>query len=253
MEAHLAKRKEKAGVTEQERARELMTDQLTQLRYKSRETEAAKAVTDLNARLAALTRQRNDSATDTKKLETELAALLLEKEQKAAEFQAQQQERESRIEATLEELKRVRERSEAERHAGFVELTLHGKDRNFEFAIKETDATGKEIGTAVVREPKMLTKLLTRIKNDPTAPKQLRVVADPSLSLNGHFTVGLKACETAGFKTVTFTGYMPKQVLRIPALKSDHKGDAPGYKRYDAVERDTASLIKEVEDWMRTW
>jgi hypothetical protein len=151
------------------------------------------------------------------------------------------------MEAILEELKTVRTVPKAH-----VELTLHGKARNFEFAIKEADAAGKEIGTAVVREPAMLARLLTRIKNDPAAPRQLRVVADPSIATNGYFAVGLKACQTAGFKTVTFTGYMPQNNV-LPELKPDQKGEAPGFKRYDAAECDTASLIKDFETWMRTF
>jgi hypothetical protein len=224
-----------------------LNDQITLTRFKENEAQAAQMVLAANTRLQKLLQQREAIESRAGKLEDELAQVREDFRQRQVEFDAKQKERQARIEAILEELKAVRTTQK-----GFIELTLHSKDRNFEFAIKETDAAGKEIGTVVVREPAMLTKLLTRIKNDPAAPRQLRVVADPSLGTNGYFVVGLKACESAGFKTVTFTGYMPQNNF-LQELKSDQKGDAPGYKRYDAVERDTASLIKEFETWMRTW
>jgi RNA polymerase sigma factor (sigma-70 family) len=275
-EEKIAVSKDRADISEMER----LNDQITLARFKENEAQAAKRLLEVKHWLEKYEAAKRDPEVlrdiDLYRRQIELEAIRqvkiaeLARQRKAlADYQealklipkdiaAEEQalkDTEAGIARVLADRATLAKESRVPPadHAGYVELTLHGKGRNFEFAIKETDAASKEIGTVVVREPAMLTKLLMRIRNDPAAPKQLRVVADPSLSLNGYFTVGLKACESAGFKTVTFTGYMPKQVLRIPALKSDHKGDAPGYKRYDAVERDTASLIKEVEDWMRTW
>jgi RNA polymerase sigma factor (sigma-70 family) len=220
--------------------KEVQKDLDTLARFKESEREAAKLVADLNTKLNTLKR--------VDKLEDELAETRKAFQLKQEEFDARQRERQVKIDAVLAELKVIRGKS-----VGYLELTLHGKAREFEFTLRETDAAGKDIGTVVVREPAMLTKLLSRAKNDPAAPKQLRVIADPSIGgTNGYqFLFGLKACESAGFNTITFTGYVPQSFLQ--ELKSDQKGEAPGYKRYDAVERDTATLIKQFEDWMRTW
>ena len=138
--------------------------------------------------------------------------------------------------------------------AGYLEVTISGKAGEYEFELKETDLTGKELGTVVVRDTTanavMLAKLLTRAKADPTAPKELRMVAQPQTSHGLGSHAALRACDAAGYKTVKFTGYVIAGGF-TPELKPDQKGDVLGYTRYEGAEKKPAELITEIEEGMR--
>jgi RNA polymerase sigma factor (sigma-70 family) len=162
-----------------------------------------------------------------------------------------------KIQQAMDELRKKREElgkqpAATASAAGYMELTVHGKQGWFEYSIKETDANGKEVGSVIIREPEMLLRVLTRTKNDPTAPKELRLIVDPSRALTGYPTIALKACDASGFQTIRFTGYIPQGNF-LAELPHDQKGEAKGYKRYDNTEVTAASLIKQIEDWRRTW
>jgi RNA polymerase sigma factor (sigma-70 family) len=151
-----------------------------------------------------------------------------------------------KLETTLKEL------APAARAGAYLELTAHGKQSGFEYSITETDASGKVIGRVITHEPEMLAKLLARTKNDTTAPKELRVVIDPSLAITGHPTIVFKACDAAGYKTIKFTGYIPYGNF-LQELKSEQRGEVPGHTRYDNAECVPANLLKNIEDWRRTY
>ncbi len=163
--------------------------------------------------------------------------------------------------ATLEEMAAALKKKQAAflnptdgaaKSGAYLELTVHGKQAFFQYSIKETDANGKEIGRTITQEPAMLMKLLARAKADATAPKELRVVVDPTVALTGHPSVAFKVCDAAGFKTIKFTGYIPQGNF-LGELKPDQKGEVKGYKRYDNTEVSPASLLKQIEEWRTTW
>ena len=93
---------------------------------------------------------------------------------------------------------------------------------------------------------RMLAIFLARTKADPLAPRELRVLASPSTALGMGSIEALKACDAAGYTKVKFTGYVIAGGY-TPELKADQKGDVPGYKHYDNVERTPTSLIQEIE------
>lgn len=140
---------------------------------------------------------------------------------------------------------------------GYIELTISGKAGEFEFVLREVPVHDINKGGSVpvygpvtTRDPQMLAKLLARAKSDPTAPKDVRVIAQPQTVLGGGPSAALKAADAAGFKTVKFTGYVFQGGFATP-LKPDQTGDAPGYKRYNATERKAEDLIKEITEGMR--
>ena len=133
---------------------------------------------------------------------------------------------------------------------GYLELTVTGKQGS-PYLLKETDANGKAIGTVATGEGAMLQRLLARAEKDATAPKEIRVIVEPAAVLTGHVVTTLKACDSAGIRSVKFTGYVFQGGFAAP-LKADQKGDVAGYKHYNGAERSPASLIAEVELGMRT-
>ncbi|QJW94264.1 hypothetical protein FTUN_1784 [Frigoriglobus tundricola] len=135
-----------------------------------------------------------------------------------------------------------------------IELTVGGQAGEFEFVIREVpvDQTVTKRGTGPVttRDPVMLAKLLARAKSDPNGPQQVVIIAQPQTSFTTGPGAALKACGAAGYKTVTFTGYVFGGGEAVQ-LKLDQKGEVPGYKRYDAAEVKPADLLKEIQDGMR--
>jgi RNA polymerase sigma factor (sigma-70 family) len=142
----------------------------------------------------------------------------------------------------------------AAKSAGYLELIVRGTAPRFEFALREFDANGKEIGTAVfdMNNAPMLARVLARTKADATAPTELRVLAAPPTALGGGPHAALKACDAAGYKTVKFTGYVVAGGF-APELKIDDTGEQPGYKSFNGAERKVTDLIKEIEDGMRSF
>jgi RNA polymerase sigma factor (sigma-70 family) len=142
----------------------------------------------------------------------------------------------------------------AAKTGGYLEVVIRGSAAKFEFALREFDANGKEVGTAGFdqQNAQMLAKVLARTKADPAAPTEVRVLASPPTALGGGPHAALKACDTAGYKTVKFTGYVPAGGF-TRQLNADEKGEVPGYKHCDGVERKVTELIKEIEDGMRTF
>lgn len=141
----------------------------------------------------------------------------------------------------------------AAKPAGYLELIVRGTAPRSEFALREFDAQGKEVGTAVFdQNGAMLAKVLARTRADTTAPTELRILASPPTALGGGTWTALKACDAAGYKTVKFTGYIVAGGF-AQELKIADKGVRPGYTWYDGVERKIGELMKEVEKGMRTY
>ncbi len=141
---------------------------------------------------------------------------------------------------------------------GYIDLTISGKAGASEFVLYEhpyADPYRRDkrlppvYGPVTTRDPEMLKRLLTRAKADPTGPQEVRVTAEPQTALGVGPSVALKACDAAGYKTVTFTGYVFGGGFAVE-LKPDQTGDVRGYKRYDAVEVKPAELVKEIEEGM---
>ncbi|MBM3982678.1 MAG: sigma-70 family RNA polymerase sigma factor [Planctomycetes bacterium] len=140
---------------------------------------------------------------------------------------------------------------------GYIELTITGTAGKFSYVLYEVPHDdGKERGTVrkfgpvTTTDTDMLAKLLTRAKADATAPRAIRVIAQPQTSLGVGPRAALKACATAGYDTVTFTGYVVAGGF-TPELKPDAKGEKPGYIWHDAKERKPAELVKEIEEGMK--
>jgi hypothetical protein len=137
--------------------------------------------------------------------------------------------------------------------AGYLEVIIRGTAAKFEFALREFDAGGKEIGTAVFDEKNasMLARMLVRTRADVTAPTEVRVLASPPTALGGATLAALKALDSAGYRTVKYTGYVVAGGF-TPELKIGDTGVRPGYTWYDGVTRKVTELMKEIEDGMRT-
>ncbi len=69
------------------------------------------------------------------------------------------------------------------------------------------------------------------------------------MALGSGPAAALKACDAAGYKTVTFTGYVVAGGFTAE-LTPDQTGDQPGYNWYDKKKK-TAELVKEIEEGMR--
>jgi hypothetical protein len=91
---------------------------------------------------------------------------------------------------------------------------------------------------------------LTRVKKDPNAPRDLRVVFTNDAQLGGSSAEALKCCLDAGFKTIRFTGYIPFGGF-IPLLKPGPDGEAEGYKRYKGEIVDTKKLLTDYAQALR--
>lgn len=142
-------------------------------------------------------------------------------------------------------------------NTGYIELTITGTAGKFGYILYEVPPDdGKQrglvrkFGPVTTGDSEMLAKLLTRAKADPTAPKVIRVIAQPQTAVGVGPSTALKACAAAGFEQVTFTGYVVAGGF-TPELKPDAKGNVPGYIWYDAKERKPAELAKEIEEGLR--
>jgi RNA polymerase sigma factor (sigma-70 family) len=176
-----------------------------------------------------------------------LDALRKEADAKAEEIELKVQRLREEAQALRAKRAELDRKVEAVRSGGYLELKVYGKDAWFEYSLSETGADGKPVGTAIVREPAMLQKLLARARADPTAPKELRLVAEPNAKSGSYLLVSvLKACDAAGYRSIKFTGYIFAGGLMLE-LKPDQKGEAPGYKHYQAAEKNPSELIKEIE------
>lgn len=128
--------------------------------------------------------------------------------------------------------------------AGYLELTVRGEPKHI-FVLKIRDLAGADLGTVTVNEwsEPMLTRVLVRTQAAPNVPKELCMVAQPTRFDDGVLKA-LKACNAAGYKTVTFTGYV---YSGEDSSKPNENSDPPGFKWYDEEAKTTADLIEEIE------
>jgi hypothetical protein len=91
---------------------------------------------------------------------------------------------------------------------------------------------------------------LTRVRKDPSAPRDLRVVFDADAQLGGFSVEALRCCLDVGFEKVRFTGYIPLGGF-IPQLKPGPDGEAAGYKRYKGELVDTKTLLTDYAEALR--
>jgi len=152
-----------------------------------------------------------------------------------------------RVEVFTTELRSLEDRFVAFQRvspAGYLELTVRGAPKNL-FVLKMRDATGAELGLTTVSgwsEP-VLTRVLLRMQAAPGMPKELRLVAQPTI-LDRGVVPALKACGAAGYKTVTFTGFVPS---REDSPKPNESGP-PRFKWYDEEAMNPAELANEIEN-----
>jgi hypothetical protein len=106
------------------------------------------------------------------------------------------------------------------------------------------DVDTQQAVIAAVRE------YLTRVRKDPNAPRDLRVVFDADAQLGGFSVEALKCCSDAGFETIRFTGYVPLGGF-IPQLKPGPDGEAEGYKRYKGELVETKTLLTDYAEALR--
>jgi RNA polymerase sigma factor (sigma-70 family) len=216
---------------------ELLNEQIALAKYEESVARAHAEVAELEARLAAVTAARDragklagpppaapqPAANTVEELDAQikdLAARLQRIDTSQAELRANR----DALVAKREEL--VKKKPAAAKPAGgYVLLSFGGDAKAFEITLSEAGADGKVIGTATVKGEALLAKLLARTRADPAAPAELRV--GPALPGVDALPV-LRACAAAGYKTVTFTGFAAA-------------------KWYEAAERTTADLIKEIE------
>jgi hypothetical protein len=131
---------------------------------------------------------------------------------------------------------------------GMLILTVHGKWDSGAITLRERPANESELGAVIVEDSlPLLTKLLSRTKADPTAPKRLHVVVMPEAPFGGNARTVLKACAAAGYKAITFTGYVVSDKFSTD-LQPDEYGNAPGFKWYEEVEKNPTELLKEIDD-----
>jgi RNA polymerase sigma factor (sigma-70 family) len=142
-------------------------------------------------------------------------------------------------------------------NTGYIELTITGTAGKFSFTLYEvlTDdgkqrGTVRKFGPVTTTDADMLTKLLTRARADATAPKVLRVIAEPPTALGVGPHSALKACAAAGYDAVTFTGYVPLGGY-LAELPPNPKGNVPGYFFYDSKEVKPAEVAKDIEEGLR--
>jgi hypothetical protein len=177
---------------------------------------------------------------------------------KAAELDAKIKEIETKNEELVHQRRLMAKvtRVFPETSRSYLQLTIAASAPNCIFGLREFDAQGKEVLALSMMDPtkdgEKVARILARSKADPAGPTGIHVVVDPRVSLGWGMIAGLKACETAGYKSVKFTGYIPKGGKAQP-LRSDQRGEVPGYKRYDGVERTPESLIEEIIEGMRTY
>ena len=72
---------------------------------------------------------------------------------------------------------------------------------------------------------------LARVKKDPKAPHELRLVFTNDAQLGRFSAEAQRCCLDAGFEKIQFTGYIPFGGI-IPQLKPGPDEEAEGYKRY---------------------
>lgn len=134
--------------------------------------------------------------------------------------------------------------------SAYLVLTVAGKADDAQFVLREVPVEGtlggKPRGPVVTRDEKMLATLLARAKADPAGPLTVRVVVEPQMTMDRGTRDALRACDAAGYTTVTFTGYV---ALRRFAgeLPPTAQGNVPDYVRYDARGKKPAELLQEIE------
>ncbi len=161
--------------------------------------------------------------------------------------------------------------------APFLVLTVRGlDDSRSPYTLTEFDASGKVLwsvtpGADVAEKPKLGATLidlknretqqaviaaareyLTRVKKDPNAPRDLRVLFDNDAQIGGFSIEALKCCQEAGFEKIQFTGYIPFGGF-IPLLKPGADGEAEGYKRYKGEVVDTKKLLTDYAEALRSF
>jgi hypothetical protein len=93
---------------------------------------------------------------------------------------------------------------------------------------------------------------LTRVRNDPNAPKELRVVFENDAPIGVYPQEALRCCVDAGFVKITFTGYVPCGGF-IPQLAPGADGEAVGYKRYEGEVVESKKLFEEYSKAITSW
>jgi hypothetical protein len=172
---------------------------------------------DLEKKLRDMERRREDlalSAMDAKRQ--------VDDAQKRLEVLVREQQEFDAAIASLQD-KLAEQTRKAPPAGGMLVLTIHGKEAWFEFSLREMNTAGEVVGTVITREVEMLQKLLARTRNDPTAPKEFRVVADATAPAQ-RITDALKACAAAGFTNVKPIGPMPPGGMRPGNAKPDNGG-----------------------------
>lgn len=127
---------------------------------------------------------------------------------------------------------------------GYLELIVRNSPDRV-VVLKMRDAAGTKLGTTTVSgwsEP-MLTRVLLLMQAAPGMPKELRLVAQPTIIDKGVIPV-LKACAAAGYKTVVFTGWVTTD---DDSVKPGENPETAGFKWYDEEARNPAELAKEIE------
>ncbi len=115
-----------------------------------------------------------------------------------------------------------------------------------DLAIPLKNGTNQQAMIAGIRQ------YLTRVKKDPNAPHDLRVVFDNGAPIGGLSIVVLKSCLEAGFEKIRFTGYIPIGFF-IPELNPGPDGEAAGYQRYSGELVDTKKLMTDYWDALRNF
>lgn len=139
----------------------------------------------------------------------------------------------------------------------YLEVTVRGTAGKFEFVVYEVlphdPAKRGEIprlGPVVTSDRDALALLLRRARADLNAPLEVRVIAEPQVTLGVGPRWALEACSKAGHPTVKFTGYVFGGGF-AQELKPDEKGDVRGYTRYEAKPVKPAHLANEIGEGMR--
>ncbi|HEY1191998.1 MAG TPA: sigma-70 family RNA polymerase sigma factor [Gemmata sp.] len=193
-------------------------------------------------------------------LQSQLIQLTAER----AELLAQADVAKQKLAVTEERLRELRQLTEqldaqagpTKRAGGYLVLTVGGTAAAPEYALRELEelpvirTLPKKYRLVSTSDAEMIAKLITRAKADPNGPRNVLVGVEPQTVLGAGAQKVLDACDAAGYKTVTFTGYVFGGGFAVP-LKPDQAGEVRGYKRYDQVEVKPKQLAEEIKEGLR--
>ena len=166
----------------------------------------------LKDRLAALTKRRDDAANGVKlseeryELMKEAAvkgvvsrAELLQELASLTRFREDIAQLEPQIADVVVQIREL----DAKPAAASLSVILLDKAGGVQYRVKEYGAGGKLVGSMTVEDKAMLGIVLARTAKDPTAPKELRIVAEAESSAPS-VTAVIDLAKTAGFGKVDF-------------------------------------------------